>query len=97
MFTHTSRYYGLPTLSIRLPDGRTVKYAARRIVPQPATLATLATVAVTERYRLDRIAAATLGAPDLFWQVCDANGEANPFELSGQVGAKVRVPSPQPQ
>ncbi|MDN7179627.1 LysM domain-containing protein [Caballeronia sp. SEWSISQ10-4 2] len=97
MFDHTSRYYALPTSTWARPDGREIPYVLRRFLPQPDSLALLVRVNVTQGDRLDLIAARTLGVPDQYWQVCDANHRLNPFELTGDasVGTTVRVPMPQ--
>jgi hypothetical protein len=94
MFEHTSRYYGRPPLSYKRPDRRVVSYAPRRILPQPDSLATLVEARITAGDRLDRLAAATLGDPLLFWQICDANGALDPFDLTTQVGGTIKVPRP---
>ena len=36
MFDDKSRYAGLPTRSLTLPDGRTVAYVSRRLPPPAA-------------------------------------------------------------
>ena len=94
MFGHTSRYYGRAPLTYRRPDGRTVTYAPRRILPQPDSFATLVEVRLTDGDRLDLLAAATLGDPLLFWQICDANGALDPFDLVSRIGATIKVPRP---
>jgi nucleoid-associated protein YgaU len=54
-------------------------------------------VTVTEGDRLDLIAFRTLGDPEIFWRICDANDAMNPFDLvaDGEIGRKLRVPIPQ--
>ena len=48
--------------------------------------------------RLDLICARTLGDPEHFWRICDANDAMNPFDLTGSdaVGQPLRIPVPQP-
>jgi hypothetical protein len=94
MFEHTSRYYGQKTLRFERPDGRVVSYVSRRILPPRESFTTLVEVRLTEGKRLDSIAAATLGAPELFWQICDANDALNPFDLAARAGQVVKVPMP---
>lgn len=94
MFEHTSRYYGRTPLAYKRPNGRVVTYAPRRILPQPDSFATLVEARLTEGDRLDLLAAATLGDPLLFWQICDANGALNPFDLAAHIGQVVKVPRP---
>jgi hypothetical protein len=52
-------------------------------------------VLVTEGDRLDLITARTLGDPEHFWRVCDANNAMNPFDLTAEIGRRLRVPIPQ--
>ena len=46
--------------------------------------------------RLDLITARTLGDPEAFWRVCDANDALDPAELTSEAGRRLRVPLPQP-
>jgi hypothetical protein len=96
MFDPTSRYYALETTTLTLPDGRQVAYKRRRFVPDGATLPLLTEVTVVDADRLDLITARSLGDPQAFWRVCDANNVLDPFELTDEVGRTIRVPIPQP-
>jgi nucleoid-associated protein YgaU len=95
MFQHASRYAVLETAAVTTPDGRVVAYKRRRFLPQGAEMPLLVEVVVTEGDRLDLIAARTLGDPEQFWRVCDANNATNPFDLTAEPGAVLRVPVPQ--
>ena len=97
MFEPSSRYYSLETATCTLPDGRTVAYKRRRFLPRGEEMDLLVEVTVTEGDRLDLIAARTLGDPEHFWRICDANDAMNPFDLIGddEIGRKLRVPIPQ--
>jgi hypothetical protein len=95
MFEHTSRYYHLETRVYEAPDGRVIAYKRRRFSPQGESLPTLAEVRVHIGDRLDLISARTLGDPEQFWQICDANNALNPFGLTDEIGRVVRVPVPQ--
>lgn len=95
MFEPTSRYSAIPTARLLLSDGGSVSYVRRRFVPPGSSLQTLAEVTATEGDRLDLIAARTLGDPEQFWQICDANNAMNPDELLARQGAVIRVPMPQ--
>jgi nucleoid-associated protein YgaU len=55
----------------------------------------LVEVTVTEGDRLDLITARTLGDPEQFWRICDANNTMHPAALTAQPGQRVRVPVPQ--
>lgn len=94
MIGHTSRYAGLPKLTHVRDDGRTITYVARRIIPERGRDAMMLEVRVEEGDRLDNVAAATLGDPELFWQICDANGVLNPALLLSEIGGIVKVPTP---
>lgn len=96
MFTFTSRYYNLETVMLTLPDGREVAYKRRRFLPQGELMPLLTEVTVTEGDRLDLITARTLGDPEHFWRVADANNAMNPFDLTAEIGRSLRVPVPQP-
>ncbi len=94
MFEHTSRYYGLQKLQYRRPDGRVVAYVARRMLPPREDFTTLVEIRLEDGQRLDSIAATTLGAPELFWRICDANNALNPFDLTTRAGQVISVPMP---
>jgi len=38
------------------------------------------------------IAARTLGDPELFWQICDANNAMNPAQFTAVPGQTLRLP-----
>lgn len=96
MFEPTSRYFALETRTDDLPDGRTVTYVRRRFLPSGRALPEFVEVTVTEGDRLDRITARTLGDPERFWQVADANDAMHPADLTAAPGRRLRVPIPQP-
>lgn len=95
MFEHTSRYYTLETATYAAPDGRVIAYKRRRFLPPGDEMPLLVEVTVVQGDRLDLIAARTLGDPEQFWRVCDANDAMNPPELTAEPGRRVRVPVPQ--
>lgn len=95
MFEPGSRYASIATTTTTLPDGRIVTYVRRRFLPQGERLPLLVEVTVTDGDRLDHITARTLGDPQQFWRVCDANDAMNPPELTDEPGRVLRVPMPQ--
>lgn len=95
MFTSTSRYYALPTKTLTTPDGRRVTYVQRRFVPQSNAFQVLGEVVVKQGDRLDNISSRTLGDPEQFWQICDANNAMNPSDLTAELGQRLRIPVPQ--
>jgi hypothetical protein len=96
MFEPTSRYAPLETATFTTPDGREVAYVRRRFVPPGRALPLLAEVTVDDGDRLDLVAARTLGDPEQFWRVCDANDALRPDELTEDAGRRLRVPLPRP-
>jgi hypothetical protein len=93
MFAPDSRYSALETVQATLPDGRTVTYKRRRIVPPGASLAQLTEVTVAQGDRLDNLTARTLGEPTRFWQICDAADALDPSDLI-VAARRLRVPQP---
>ena len=77
-------------------DGRLVAYKRRRFVPQGSTLRTLAEVSTTQGERIDVLTHRTLGNPEHFWRVCDANDVLDPAELIETPDRTVRIPVPEP-
>lgn len=95
LYPPTSRYYGLGSAQLTQPDGTVVTYLKRRFVPPPEHFATLTEHQVVSGDRPDRLAAQYLGDPEQYWRICDANGTMNPPELTGTVGAYVRITLPE--
>lgn len=95
MFDPLSRYAPLEDATLTLPDGRTVAYKRRRFLLPGSALQPLAEVTVAPSERLDIIAARTLGDPEHFWRICDANDALDPAELE-QTGRRLTIPLPQP-
>lgn len=95
MFEPTSRYYAIEDASLTAPDGSVIAYRRRRFLPDGEKIPLLVEVTVTEGDRLDLITARTLGDPEQFWRVCDANNAMNPSDLTAETGRVLRVPVPQ--
>lgn len=95
MFEHTSRYYALETATYDRSEGEAIAYKRRRFLPPIDKMQTLAEVTVTQGDRLDLITARTLGDPEQFWWIADANSAMNPPDLTHEVGRKLRIPMPQ--
>jgi hypothetical protein len=96
-FPTDSRYYGSSVLQYTAPNGQTIPYLARRIVPQPGApnYATINTYTVRQGDRLDLIAAKYLGDPLMAWLICDANGAMKPYELTATPGTVLSITTPQ--
>jgi nucleoid-associated protein YgaU len=95
MFDPTSRYYSLDQATYVVAGGQTVTYVRRRFLPPGKNMPLLVEVTVVQGDRLDLIAFRTLGDPEQFWRICDANNAMDPLELMAQPGTKLRVPIPQ--
>jgi hypothetical protein len=95
MLDPNSRYASLETVTITLPDGRMATFKRRRFLPSGRDMRLLAEITVTEGDRLDLLTSRTLGDPEQFWRVCDANDVLNPFEVMEEPGAVVRIAMPE--
>lgn len=95
LFTMTSRYYTVATTQLTSADGKTIVYLRRRRMPQPEDFSTLQEHHVIQGDRLDNLAAAYLGDPELFWRLCDANNAMEPDELTESPGRVIRITLPE--
>jgi nucleoid-associated protein YgaU len=91
MFLPTSRYFDIPRATLTGADGREVVYVRRRFVPFVRSGGGV-TYTVTQGDRLDNVAARTLGDPEVFWRICDANGAMRPDELTESTGRVLQIP-----
>jgi hypothetical protein len=97
VFPPGSRYEQVETKVITIMvDGiaREVRYLARRMVPPLGEAVTLSEHSVTQRERLDHLAAAYLGDPTQFWRIADANPSLVPEALTNETGATIIVAMP---
>ncbi len=95
MFGHTSRYYPLETATLTTAGGRVIAYKRRRFLPRGRDLPLLVEARVAQDDRLDLITARTLGDPEHFWRVADANDAMDPRDLTARAGRRLRIPLPQ--
>jgi len=79
----TSRYAGLPTISVPAPDGSTHLMGAPRMAPEPAFQGSYQIVAGD---RLDLLGRAATGDTTQWWVLADANAwrDATRLERPGQ-------------
>lgn len=94
-FAPDSRYHGLPTAQTTLPDGRTVVFVTRRLLPPPEHFALLRSVTVREGERLDNLAARHIGVATQWWRMADANDAMLPEALVAEAGARLRITLPE--
>ncbi len=98
MFDLSSRYANLEVLTHTVTGGdgepRTLRYCARRFLPDPASSLTLLEHTVTQGDRLDNIAARTLGDPLLFWRIADANASIESETLCDEPGSRIVISLP---
>jgi hypothetical protein len=97
MHDERSRYYGIEHTTMTLPDGRSVSYLRRRIVPMGDSLAIETEVTLSPGERLDQLAAHMLGDPEQYWRICDASNAMNPLDLLHEPGRSLRIPLIQPE
>ena len=90
----TSRYFGIEIATLTQPDGTTVSYLRRRFVPPPTRFELLQEVTIARGDRLDNVAASTLGDPEQYWRICDANNAMRPADLE-RVGLRIRITLPE--
>lgn len=93
MINANSRYAKTETTTYTRADGEEIAYLRRRFCPRGEDMPLMVEVTAQEGDRLDLITARTLGDPEQFWRVCDANNALHPEELE-QSGTVVRVAVP---
>ena len=89
-----SRYESSEEAERAAPAGRIVRYLRRRFLPAAEELLALGEVTVEDGERLDTLAARTLGDPEQYWRICDANNVMRPEQLLERIGERVRIPGP---
>jgi hypothetical protein len=78
VFTSNSRYYGLGTYTVTMPDGRVVTATK---LPVGASTSPMGFHRKVSGDRLDLLAARYLNDPTWFWKLCDANDSPSPDAL----------------
>ena len=92
MFQPTSRYFNLGTNTFVRDDKSLIKYTKRRFIPPSDNMTILQKVAVIAGDRIDLVSARTLGDPELFWRICDANNAMHPLDLTDKPGSILDIP-----
>jgi hypothetical protein len=91
MFFRGSRYENVAQAQITAPDGTVISYVRMRFIPSTAGSPGYT---VRQGDRPDLVAYATLGDPERFWQLCDANLVQRPADLTATPGTRLLVPGP---
>ena len=99
MFDQTSRYYKLKTLSYqkrreakdRIDHQNIIVYKERRFLPPLKNITILQEVTIKVGERIDNIAYNSIGDPEQFWRICDANEEMHPLEMTSEPGKMLRI------
>jgi hypothetical protein len=94
IFPVNSRYHGVALRSRTLTDGTTETFIGRRIVPAMERYRALDRHRTIDGDRIDNIAADFFGDPELYWRICDANGEAEPAEATKPAARLLLIPLP---
>jgi len=95
LFAPNSRYSGIGTAILQLPQGKTIIYLSRRFLPPAERFQLLQEHTVAQGERLDNITAQYMSDPTLFWRLCDANNAMRPEELTETIGRKLRITLPE--
>ncbi len=94
IFRINSRYYGVALRTRTLPDGTTETFVGRRIIPSTARYLALDRHRTIDNERIDAVAAESFGDPELYWRICDANGDAKPADATKPAGRLLLIPLP---
>lgn len=92
-FPPESRYHGVKRTQFTGTDGIPIPFLKRRFSPPPEDFALRHVRRTKQGERLDQIAAAEIGSPDMFWMLLDANGALWAEDLESP-DAEVRITLP---
>lgn len=94
-FPANSRYHGLPIRTRTAADGGSVEsFVGRRIIPAIERYRALDRHRTIGDDRIDTVAADAFGDPELYWRICDANGDAEPGDAAKPLGRLLVIPLP---
>lgn len=94
MFESTSRYTDVEDTKLTRDDRQVIVYKKRRFLPFSEEMPLLQETVVVAGDRLDLIAYRTLGDPEQFWRICDANEAMHPLDLTSEPGKVLRIAVP---
>jgi hypothetical protein len=93
-FPQNSRYHHTETAVLLRTEGDPVVYLKRRFIPPVEAFSALQEHLVQSGERLDNITYQYLGDPELYWQICDANGAMHPLEITEVTNRTIRISMP---
>ena len=93
-FPPNSRYYSVPLRKRVRADGTVETFVGRRIIPAMERYRALDRHRTIDDDRIDNVAAAAFGDPELYWRICDANGDAETADATRPVGRLLLIPLP---
>lgn len=93
-FPPNSRYYMTPERTRTLPDGTVQTFTGRRIIPATERFVAMDRLRLTGAERIDMIANLAYGDPELYWRICDANGDQDPARATDTPGRLLILPLP---
>ena len=93
-FPPNSRYYQMPIRTHVTPDGTVESFVGRRIIPALERYRVLDRYRTRSKSRIDTVADEVFGDPELYWRLCDANGDAEPATAAQPEARLLIVPLP---
>lgn len=94
MFDQSSRYAEIETASLKTEEGRIISYKKRRFLPASENMRILTEITTNAADRLDLLTYRTIGDPEQYWRICDANNIMHPLELTDVPDTIIRIPLP---
>jgi hypothetical protein len=94
IFPPNSRYYNVTLRTRTRADGTSETFVGRRIIPAMERYRALDRHRTIGDDRIDGVAAASYGDPELYWRICDANGDAEPADATKPMGRLLVIPLP---
>jgi hypothetical protein len=99
VFEQTSRYYKLNNLKYTQTNRKNnstheveiIVYKERRFLPQAREITTMQYLVVGPGERLDNLTFRSIGDPEQFSHICDANEAMHPLEMTSQPGKVLRL------
>jgi hypothetical protein len=93
-FPLNSRYRTVDLRTRLAPDGSTQTFVGRRIIPDLDRFKPIARHKLSGDERIDRIADEYFGDAELYWRICDANGDQDPGNAALPDGRILMIPIP---